>query len=126
MVSCLLQAKGLPTKFCVEVIYYANYIMNQIQTRVVYHVIPIKNWCGKNPLVDYFQTFGCVAWEHILNDLRKKMDVESHACIMMGYSKESKAYQLFDPIKQQIIIRINVIFDMNNFDIGLLNSFSSS
>jgi len=41
---------------------------------------------------------------------------------MMGYSEESKSYWLFDPIKQQIIISQNVIFNEKNCRIKLLNS----
>ena len=43
----------------------------------------------------------------------------------MGYSEESKSYGLFDPVKQQIIIRHNVIFDEKNYGLGLLKSPSS-
>ena len=42
---------------------------------------------------------------------------------MMGYSKDSKAYRLFDLIKQQIIFRKNVIFDEKSLGIKLWNSF---
>jgi hypothetical protein len=70
--------------------------------------------------------FGCVAWAHISDDYMKKLDAKSHACIMMGYSEESKAYQLFDPVKQQTIIECNVIFDDNTSRVGLLKSPSSS
>jgi hypothetical protein len=45
--------------------------------------------------------FGCVSWAHISDDCKKKLDAKSHACIMMGYSKESKSYRLFDPVKQK-------------------------
>ena len=40
----------------------------------------------------------------------------------MGYCEESKSYQLFDPLKQYIIIRRNVIFDENYLRIKFLNS----
>ena len=43
---------------------------------------------------------------------------------MMGYSKESKSYRLFDPVKYQIIIRRNVISDEKYSGIKLLNSSS--
>jgi hypothetical protein len=33
--------------------------------------------------------FGCVAWDHIFYDFRKKLDAKSHDCIMMGYFEES-------------------------------------
>jgi hypothetical protein len=68
----------------------------------------VRRWCGKNPSVNHLHVFGCVVWDHILDDCKKKQDVKSRACIMMGYSKDSKAYQLFDPVKQRIIIRSNV------------------
>lgn len=45
---------------------------------------------------------------------------------MMGYIEDSNANQLFDPIKQHIIIRSNVIFYENTFGIDLLNSSSGS
>ena len=53
------------------------------------------------------------------------MDEKSHACIMMGCSKESKSYWLFDLVKQQIIINRNVIFDEKYLGIKLFNSSSS-
>jgi hypothetical protein len=56
----------------------------------------VKKWSGRKPSVGHLRTFGCIAWAHILDDRRKKLDVKSHACIMMGYSEESKAYKLFD------------------------------
>ena len=43
---------------------------------------------------------------------------------MMGYSDESKVCKLFDPAKQQIILRKNVIFYENMSSTKLLNSFS--
>jgi hypothetical protein len=55
--------------------------------------------------------FGFVFWDHISDDCEKKMDEKSHAFSMMGYSKESKFYRLFDPVKHKIIIRRNVWFD---------------
>jgi hypothetical protein len=68
--------------------------------------------------------FGCVAWAHISNDFRKKLDAKSHACIMMGYYEEFKANQQFDHVKEQIIIIQNLLFDEKSYSIKLLNAFS--
>lgn len=122
---CLLQAKDLSTKVWSRAIYYENYLLKWILTRVVYHLTPIKIWRVKKPSIEHLRMFGCASWEHISNDYIKKLDANIHACIMLGYSKESKAYWLFEPIKQQIIIRRNVIFDEKSSIIGLLNSSSS-
>ena len=84
---------------------------------------PVEKWCRKKPSINHLRTFGCVAWAHISNDYRKKLDAKSYACIMMGYY--SKSYQLFDLVKQHIMIRRNVIFDEKTLGIKLSNSSSS-
>ena len=40
----------------------------------------------------------------------------------MGYFEESKACQLFDLVKKEIITKCNMIFDKNTFGLGLLKS----
>jgi hypothetical protein len=52
----------------------------------------VERWCGKNPSVSHLRVYGYVAWAHIPNDCKKKLDAKSHACIMMGYSEESTTY----------------------------------
>jgi hypothetical protein len=42
----------------------------------------------------------------------------------MAYFEELKTYQLFDLVKQKIIIRRNVRFDEKSYGIKLLNSYS--
>ena len=92
MPRCLLRAKDLTMKFWAEVVYYKNYLLNQILMRVVCHVTPIKKWCGKKPSIGHLSTFRCVSWQHILDNWKKNLDAKSHACIMMSYSKETKSY----------------------------------
>lgn len=92
--------------------------------REVDQVTLIENWCGKNPSIGHLRTFGCVSWEHMLEDCGKKLDTKGHACIMMGHSNKLKSYRMFDPIKQQLIIRRNVNFDENNFGLSLLKYLS--
>ena len=86
MVRCLLQAKDLLTKFWVEFVYCANYLLNQISTREVCHVTPVEKWYGRKPSVDHLRTFGCVAWANISDACEKKVDTKSHVYIIMGYS----------------------------------------
>jgi adenylate kinase family enzyme len=67
--------------------------------------------------------FECIAWAHILDDKRKKLDAKSHACIMVGYSSKLKAYKLFDQMKQGVICKMDVVFYEKIPSIALLNSF---
>ena len=80
------------TKLWTKAVYYANYLLTQIPTKNVGQVTPIENWFGKKPFVGHLRMFGCVSWAHIPDDYRNKLDAKSHAYIMKGYSKDSKAY----------------------------------
>jgi hypothetical protein len=84
---------------------------------------PLEKWSGRKPLVGHLRTFGCIAWAHILDDKRKKLDAKSHACIMMGYSKESKAYRdCLIQSNKRLFARRDVVFDEKTLGITLLNS----
>ena len=72
-----MQAKDPLMKFWAEEIYCVNYLLSQILTREICHVIPIEKWCGKKPFVGDLKTFGCVSWAHILDDFRKNLDANS-------------------------------------------------
>lgn len=98
-----MQAKDLPTKFWVEAVYCAYYLLNQIPMKIVGQVTSIEKWSSKKPYVGHLRMFGCVSWVDISDEYKKKLDPKSYACIMMGYSEGSKAYRSFDLVKQNII-----------------------
>ena len=60
-----------------------------------------------------FKFFGCVAYAHIPDELRKKLDKKGHKCIFVGYYKDRKAYKLYDPIERKLIISRDVQFVEN-------------
>ena len=90
-------------------------------TREVCYVTLFEKWCGNKPSINNLRNFLCVAWGHISNDCRIKLDAKSHGCIMMGYFEEFKADQLIDLVKQYIIIRRSVIFNNKLLGVKLLN-----
>ncbi|PNY17673.1 hypothetical protein L195_g014421 [Trifolium pratense] len=55
--------------------------------------------------------FGCIAYAHVPDAQRKKLDPKSIKCIHLGVSEESKAYKLYDPVQKKIIISRDVVFD---------------
>ena len=70
-------------------------------------------WSVVKPSIEYFRVFGCISHVHVSNSRRKNLDDESLACVLLGVSEESKAYRLYDPISQRIIISRDVIFEEN-------------
>jgi hypothetical protein len=56
------------------------------------------------------RVFVCVAYAHVPDKLIRKLDNRGEKCIFVGYSVESKAYKLYNPIKKKVIINKDVHF----------------
>ena len=104
MARCMLYSKGLHKRFWDEAICCENFILNRVPHRAVLHVTPEEKWNGRKPDIRNFKAFGSECWVHISDEKRKKLDPKSHKCIFIGYSEDSKAYRLFDPSNQGVII----------------------
>ena len=60
--------------------------------------------------VSHLRVFGCVAYAHVPKEQRGKLDDKSEKCIFTGYSEQSKAYKLYNPITKKTIISRDVVF----------------
>ena len=49
---------------------------------------PYEAWYEKRPNANHFKVFGCLAYAHIPNQNRQKLDAKSEPCIFVGYSEE--------------------------------------
>lgn len=49
-----------------------------------------------------------MAYAHVPDELRKKLDNKGEKCIFLGYSDESKAYKLYNPLTKKVIINRDV------------------
>lgn len=78
---------------------------------VVKDSTPEEAWKGKKPYVHYFKIFGCIAYAHVPESQRRKLDNRSAKCVVLGVSEESKAYKLFDPMTRKVIVSRDVVFD---------------
>lgn len=88
--------------------------MNRSPTISVKNMTPEEAWSGRRPSVDHFQIFGCIAYTHVPDEKRKKLDDKSEKCIFLGVSEASKAYKLLNPLTKKIVISRDVIFDEEN------------
>ena len=48
---------------------------------------------------------------HIPKDERKKLDLKSKKCVLMGYGTTTKGYRLYDPHKRKVFFSRDVIFN---------------
>ncbi|KAJ0441172.1 putative RNA-directed DNA polymerase [Helianthus annuus] len=86
------------------------HILNRCVTTTLADKVPEEVWSERKPSVDYFKVFGCIGYVHIPAQLRSKLDHQSHKCIFVGISTESKAYRMYDPVKGKVIISKDVTF----------------
>ncbi|PNY01730.1 copia-type polyprotein, partial [Trifolium pratense] len=111
MVRSMLAGKGVPKVFWPEALKWATHVMNRSPTLSVKDITPEEAWSGIKPSVHHFRIFGCIAFAHIPDSQRSKLDDKSVKCVHLGLSEESKAYKLYDPERKKIIISRDVVFE---------------
>jgi len=111
MVRSIISAKKLPKSFWPEAVNWTVHVLNRNPTLAVKNKTPEEAWSG----VKHFRVFNCIAHVHVPGSNRTKLDDKSLSCVLLGVSEESKAYRLYDPTSQRIIISRDVVFkeDMN-------------
>jgi len=55
--------------------------------------------------------FGCLSYAHVPDNKRTKLDNKSVKCVLLGINEESKAYSLYDPLSQKVIVSRDVVFN---------------
>ncbi|MCO5567417.1 hypothetical protein L7F22_021108 [Adiantum nelumboides] len=111
MARCMLKAKSLPHKLWMEAVASAAaHVLNRCPTRALKTITPYESWYDRKPSVSYLRVFGCLAYAHIPQQLRGKLDDKAVKCIFVGYSSGSKGYRLYNPATNKIFESRDVIF----------------
>jgi hypothetical protein len=84
----MLNEKNLPNYFWAETVAIAVYIMNRTPKATIHGMTLEKKFIGKKPNVSHFRVFGCIAYVHVLDEKRSKLDPKVEKCIFIGYSLE--------------------------------------
>jgi hypothetical protein len=113
MARSMLTAKHLSNEYWAEAVATAIYILNRCLTKSVKNRIPQGAWTGSKHDVAHLTFFGCVAYAHVPDEMRRKMDNKGQKCIFVGYSEETKGYKLYDPVARKVIISHDVQFVEN-------------
>ncbi|KAM2928689.1 hypothetical protein COP2_035913 [Malus domestica] len=111
MVRCMLSEKHIPKTFWPESVNWAVHMLNRSPTLAVKIKTPEEAWSGRKPSVEHFRVFGCISHVHVPDSKRVKLDDKSIKCILLGVNEESKAYRLFNPVSNKIIISRDVVFE---------------
>ena len=117
----MLAVNHLPNVYRGEAVATAVYIMNWCLKKSVKNKVPQEAWIGMNHSVSHLKVFGCVAYAHTPNELRRKLDKKGQKCIFVGYSEDREANKLYDPITRKVIIIWDVQFVENESWDGTVN-----
>ncbi|BBH09623.1 ADP glucose pyrophosphorylase large subunit 1 [Prunus dulcis] len=107
----MLKAKAMPNRFWAEAVACAVYLLNHASSNSVEGKTPQEAWSGLKPCISHLRIFGSIAYSHIPDETRRKLDDKSEKCILVGYSEKAKAYKLFNPLTNKIIVSRDVKFN---------------
>ena len=99
----MLHHPGYPLELWGEAVLATCYLSNQLPSRVLDGKTPFEAWFGYKPEVSHLRRWGCVAYAHIPDQLRKKLDVKGQRGIFVGYDNPNGTYRIFNPATNKII-----------------------
>lgn len=111
MVRSMLKSKKMPKEFWAEAVACAVYLTNRSPTRSVHEKTPQEAWSGRKPGISHLKVFGSIAYTHVPDEKRTKLDDKSEKYVFVGYDSRSKGYKLYNPNSRKIVISRDVEFD---------------
>jgi len=61
--------------------------------------------------VSHLRVFGCIAYVHVPDEKRSKLNPKAEKCIFIRYSLEQKGYKCFNLSTRKLQVSRNVVFD---------------
>ena len=106
---------GMPKEFWAEAIHTATYVHNRSPTSSLKEVTPFERLFGRKPDVSNLRVFGCIAFKHIPDAKRSKLDKKSSKCVFVGHPEGTKGYKLYDLEKKSFVRSRSIIFQERRF-----------
>lgn len=108
MVRSMLKSKKMPKEFWAEAVQCAIYVQNRCLHVKLDDRTPQEAWSGQKPTVSHLKVFGSVAYAHVPDQRRTKLEDKSKRYIFIGYDEKTKWYKLLDPISKKVIVSRDV------------------
>ena len=73
--QAMIAHAGLPNSYWGEAVATAAYVRNRMPTTAIKNnQTPYERWYGRKPNVNHLRVFGCVAYTHVPDSDRQKLD----------------------------------------------------
>ena len=83
MVRSLLKSKRLPKEFWVEALQCAIYVQNRCPNAKLDDQTPQEAWSGQKPTISHLKVFSSVAYAHVPDQRRTKLEDKSKRYIFI-------------------------------------------
>ena len=111
-----LSHSNLRNKFWAEAVATTAYLCNHTTTSAnEQQLTPFEKWYGHKPNLSHLKVFGCAAYCHVPNAVRRKLDKKARKMCFIGYSKNPKGYWLIDLSTNKVVTRRDVVFNETDF-----------
>ncbi|RVX06582.1 Retrovirus-related Pol polyprotein from transposon TNT 1-94 [Vitis vinifera] len=107
--------KNVPKSFWGEAVLTTAHLINRLPSRILGFKSPMDilstfypNLHTTNNLVP--RIFGCVAFVHVHNQNKGKLDPRALKCVFVGYSSTQKGYKCYHPPSKRYSVSVDVTF----------------
>ena len=109
---------NLPRQYWSVFVFHAVYLLNRRPHSALSGKTPFEAWWGRKPNLTHLRVAGCDAWALNPPAKRSTQDTRARRGIFVGYAPTQKAYRLWDPAKNTMIVSRSVLFDESSFTFG--------
>ena len=82
----LMHEKKMLEYYWAKTVHTVVYIMNRTLTTTIHGMTLEESFTKKKPNFSHLKVFGCLAYVHVPNELRSKLDPKAEKCVFIGYS----------------------------------------
>ncbi|KAG6418411.1 hypothetical protein SASPL_120615 [Salvia splendens] len=91
-----------------EVVGEAAVHTNRCPHAKLMDLTPQEAWSGIKPTVSHLKIFGSIAYAHVPNQRRTKLDDKSKSYVFIGYDEKTKGFRIFDPNEKKVTVSRDV------------------
>ena len=87
------------------------FILNHAPTKALKVKTSFEAWYGRKPSVSFLRTFGYIGHVRKTQPVLTKLEDRSTPMVLLGYEEGTKAYQLYDPRGDKVVVSRDIMFD---------------
>jgi hypothetical protein len=115
MIRSLLFQASFPTRYWVEGLHTATYLLNCLPNKTIYESCPYVALHDVAPSYEHLRVFGCACYSNLSVQTPHKLVPQSTRCVFLRYFVDHKGYRCLDLSTNNIIVFRNVVFDEVDF-----------